>query len=50
MSLDSRLLCPNFIKGDAEEATHEMGIPEVVQATFYAMTIAYAGELGVLLR
>ena len=25
-----------------------MGIPKVLQATFYAMTMAYATELGVL--
>jgi len=40
------LLCPNFLKGDMEEAAYEFGIPELVQATFYDMTVSYTEELG----
>jgi len=36
------LLCPDFVKRDAEEATYEVGVPDLVQAMFHAMTVAYA--------
>jgi len=29
-------------------ATHEVGIPDLVQAMFYAMTVAYAKKLCLL--
>ena len=43
---DLCLLCLNFLKGDTEEAAYEVGIPQVVQVTFYDMTVYYAEELS----
>jgi len=33
---------------DTKVAAQEVGVPDLVQATFYAMTVSYAEKLGVL--
>jgi len=45
---DHHDLCPDFILADAEEAIHDFCTPELVMATFYAMLVNKALELGVL--
>ena len=45
---DFELLCPHYVREDAKVAAHKVGIPDLTQATFYAMTVAYAEGLGVL--
>jgi len=35
---------------DADEATHDFNIPEIVQATFYAMLLNDAVELSLVSR
>ena len=39
-------LCPGFSLSEAEIAATELGLPEMVQATFYAMLLNDAVELG----
>ena len=39
-------LCPGFSLSEAEIAAVELGLPEMVQATFYAMLLNDAVELG----
>ena len=39
-------LCPGFSLPEAELAATELGLPEMVQATFYAMLLKDAIELG----
>ncbi|KAJ8421484.1 hypothetical protein Cgig2_014962 [Carnegiea gigantea] len=44
---DYRELCPCFTLSEAEEAAHDFNLPEMVQATFYAMLLNDAMELGI---
>ncbi|KAJ8441232.1 hypothetical protein Cgig2_033956 [Carnegiea gigantea] len=39
-------LCPRFLLPEAERATHDFELPEMVQATSYAMPLNDAVELG----
>ena len=39
-------LCPDFSLSEAEQAAAELGLPELVQATFYAMLLNDAVEFG----
>ena len=48
--MDFQSSCSNFIKEDTEEFTQEVDISELVQATFYAMAVAYVEEFGILLE
>ncbi|KAJ8439996.1 hypothetical protein Cgig2_022678 [Carnegiea gigantea] len=41
-------LCPSFTLTDAKETTCDFDIPEIVQATFYAMVVNNAVELFVV--
>ncbi|KAJ8427406.1 hypothetical protein Cgig2_030700 [Carnegiea gigantea] len=43
-------LCSYFILADAEDATRNFRIPELVQANFYAIVVNEALELGILSR
>ena len=43
-------LCIDFILANIEDAAHDFYIPELVQATFYAMVVNEALELGVLIK
>jgi len=43
-------LCLSFTLTDAEEAAHDFDIPEIVQATFYAMVVNDVVELSVVSR
>ena len=45
---DFQLSCPNFNERDVEEEAREVDISYLVQATFYAMTVAYARALDIL--
>ena len=47
LSEDFSKLCPSFSLSEAEIAAAELGLPEMVQATFYAMLLNDAVELGV---
>ncbi|KAJ8448736.1 hypothetical protein Cgig2_011357 [Carnegiea gigantea] len=44
---DFHVLCPRFSLVEAEGTAAEFEIPEIVQATFYAMLLSEAVELGV---
>ncbi|KAJ8422898.1 hypothetical protein Cgig2_026419 [Carnegiea gigantea] len=39
-------LCPHFTLSDAKRAVHDFELPEMVQATFYAMLLNDVVELG----
>ncbi|KAJ8435910.1 LOW QUALITY PROTEIN: hypothetical protein Cgig2_010029 [Carnegiea gigantea] len=41
-------LCPCFLSRDAERAALDFELPQMVQATFYAMLLNYALELGIV--
>ena len=43
---DFHMLCPRFSLSEAKSAVAEFGLPEIVQATFYAMLLNEAVELG----
>ncbi|KAJ8438624.1 hypothetical protein Cgig2_017962 [Carnegiea gigantea] len=43
-------LCPSFTLSDTDEAACDFDIPEIVQATFYAMVVKDAVQLSVLSR
>ncbi|KAJ8435255.1 hypothetical protein Cgig2_005307 [Carnegiea gigantea] len=43
---DFEVLCPHFSLGEAEAAAMESGLPEIVQAMFYAMLLNDVLELG----
>ncbi|KAJ8419880.1 hypothetical protein Cgig2_000617 [Carnegiea gigantea] len=43
---DFDVLCPYFSLAEAEAAAAESGLPEIVQATFYAMLLSDMLELG----
>ncbi|KAJ8451345.1 hypothetical protein Cgig2_014117 [Carnegiea gigantea] len=45
---DYHVLCPNFLLPEAEGATADFELPEMVQATSYAMLLNEAVELGVV--
>ncbi|KAJ8431474.1 hypothetical protein Cgig2_032245 [Carnegiea gigantea] len=45
-----RDLCPSFTLSDVEEATWDFDVSEMTQATFYAMVVNDAVELGVMSR
>ncbi|KAJ8451470.1 LOW QUALITY PROTEIN: hypothetical protein Cgig2_017861 [Carnegiea gigantea] len=45
---DYRDLCPGFTLSDAERTTLDFELPEMVQATFYAMLLNNAVELGIV--
>ncbi|KAJ8432114.1 LOW QUALITY PROTEIN: hypothetical protein Cgig2_027302 [Carnegiea gigantea] len=45
---DYRELCPHFALSKAEEAARDFELPEIVQATFYAMLLNDAIELGIV--
>ncbi|KAJ8434186.1 LOW QUALITY PROTEIN: hypothetical protein Cgig2_004657 [Carnegiea gigantea] len=45
---DFRELCPCFTLSEAEEAARDFKLPEMVQATFYAMLLNNAVELGIV--
>ncbi|KAJ8434141.1 hypothetical protein Cgig2_000861 [Carnegiea gigantea] len=47
---DYRELYPSFTLPDEEEAAHDFNIREIVQATFYAMLLNDAVELGIVNR
>ncbi|KAJ8433285.1 hypothetical protein Cgig2_014194 [Carnegiea gigantea] len=47
---DYRDLCSSFTLPDAEEAACEFDIPEIIQATFYAMVVSDAMELSAASR
>ena len=44
---DFHVLCPHFSVSEAEGATANFKLPEIVQATFYAMLLNKAVDLGV---
>ncbi|KAJ8430101.1 hypothetical protein Cgig2_007165 [Carnegiea gigantea] len=43
-------MSPGFVLSDVEEAAHDFDIPEMIHATFYAMVVNDALELGVMSR
>ncbi|KAJ8436392.1 hypothetical protein Cgig2_005220 [Carnegiea gigantea] len=45
-STEDRRVQEEFYDGDIEEAAYEVGIPKLVQATFYDKTVSYTKELG----
>jgi len=45
---DFHALCPRFSLPEAEGAAADFELPEMVQATFYAMLLNEAVELGVV--
>ncbi|KAJ8426990.1 hypothetical protein Cgig2_033848 [Carnegiea gigantea] len=45
-----RDLCPSFTLADAKEAARDFDIPEMIEASFYAMVVDDALELGVISR
>jgi len=47
---DYRGLCPSFTLPDVEEAVRDFDIPEIIQATFYAMVVNNAVELSIVNR
>ena len=47
---DYRDLCLGFTLPDAEEAACDFDIPEIIQATFYAILLNNAVELSVVSR
>ncbi|KAJ8452005.1 LOW QUALITY PROTEIN: hypothetical protein Cgig2_016586 [Carnegiea gigantea] len=44
---DFHILCPRFLLSEAKGAVADFELPEIVQATFYAMLLNEAVELGV---
>jgi len=47
---DYRDLCPGFTRPDTEDAARDFDIPEIIQATFYAMVVNDDIELFVMSR
>ena len=43
---DYQSLCPDFVRRDVEEEAWDFQIREIMQATFYAMVVSDALELG----
>ncbi|KAJ8428867.1 hypothetical protein Cgig2_010809 [Carnegiea gigantea] len=48
LSKDCHILCPHFSLSKAKGAATDFELPEMVQATFYAMLVNVAVELGVV--